>query len=77
MTDNTADVTLHIDENTTHNDREEFIESLYTINGVSTAIYNDKKPHLLIIKYNSNILHPDEFLKEAQSRGLHAELIGL
>jgi hypothetical protein len=77
MTDNTADVTLHIDENTTHNDRDEFIESLYTINGVSTATYTDGKPHLVVIKYNSNIIQPDEFLKEAQSRGLHAELIGL
>jgi len=77
MTDNTADVTLHIDENTTHNDREAFIESLYTINGVSTASYNDKKPHLIVIKYNPNILQPDEFLKEAQNCGLHAELIGL
>lgn len=77
MTNNTADVTLHIDENTTQNDREKFLESLYTINGVSTASYDDKKPHLLVIKYNPNVLHSDEFLKEAQSRGLHAELIGL
>ena len=72
-----VDVTLHIDENTSHDEREAFIESLYTLNGVDTASYRDEKPHLLLIKYNPNVIHSEEFIKEAQNRNLHAELIGL
>ena len=77
MTEKTVDIMLHIDESTTHNVREDLLDSLYTINGVSTASYNEDKPHLLIIKYNPNVIHPDEFIKEAQNRDLHAELIGM
>lgn len=77
MTNNTVDIMLHIDESTTHNVREDFLDSLYTINGMTTAFYNEEKPHLLIIKYNPNVIHPDVFLKEAQNCDLHAELIGM
>jgi len=75
MNDKIADVILHIDENTTHNDRDDFRDSLYTVNGVTEASFHDEKPHLILIKYNPDIIHSEEFIKEAQSRGLHAELI--
>ncbi len=77
MADNMADVTLHIDENTSHDERENFRNSMLNRNGVMAAAYHDEKPHLLIIEYNPEIINSSEFVKVAQDSGLHAELIGL
>ena len=77
MTDKMVDVTLHIDENITHEDRENIRDSLLDLDGVLAAACHDEKPHLIIVEYNPDIIHSTEFLKVTQDRGLHAELVGL
>ena len=77
MAEKMVDVTLHIDENTTHEDRESIRDSLLILNGVMAADYHDEKPHLLVIEYDPEIINSSEFVKAVQDRGLHAELIGL
>ncbi len=71
------DVMLHIDENTSHDKREAFKDSLLCLNGVMTADYQDKKPHLVVVGYDPDIINSSELLSAASSNGLHAELIGL
>jgi len=77
MTDKMADVTLHLDEKISHVDRETIRDSLLNMNGVMAADCHDETPHLVIIVYNPDIINSSEFLKAAQDRGLHAELVGL
>ena len=77
MTDKMVDVTIHLDENTTHKDREDIRDSLLDLDGVFAAACHDEKPHLLIVEYNPDIINSSEFLKVTQDHGLHAELIGL
>ena len=77
MTDKMVDVTLHIDENITHEDRENIRDSLLDLDGVLAAACHDEKPHLVIVEYNPDIIKSSEFLKVTQDRGLHAELVGL
>jgi hypothetical protein len=72
-----AEVTLHIDEETTHDERESLRDHLLSRNGVYTASCRDEKPHLMLIEYDPGIINSREFLSEASTRGLHAELIGL
>jgi hypothetical protein len=72
-----ADVTLHIDETTTHNDRESFRDALLGMEGVIAAAYHDERPHLMLIEYNPDTLKSIEFVQAAEKIGLHAELIGL
>jgi hypothetical protein len=72
-----VDVTLHLDEETSHEDREKLRDALLNMNGVMAASYHDEKPHLVIIEYNPDIIKSDEFVKAAKANGLHAELIGL
>jgi hypothetical protein len=72
-----AEVTLHIDEETTHDERESLRDRLLSRNGVYTASCRDEKPHLMLIEYDPDIINSREFLSEASTRGLHAELIGL
>jgi hypothetical protein len=71
-----ADVTLHIDEDTTHEERESFRDSLLSTKGVMSADYRDEKPHLMIVGYDPDNVVPQAFVTAAQRRGYHAELIG-
>jgi hypothetical protein len=77
MKDKMVDVTLHLDEIISHADRETIRDSLLNMNGVMAAACHDERPHLIIIEYNPDIINSSEFIKVAQDRGLHAELVGL
>jgi len=72
-----AEVTLHIDEDTSHDGRENFRDALLSMDGVMAAAYHDEKPHLMLIEYNPDATQSIEFVNMAKKHGLHAELIGL
>ena len=71
-----AEVTLHIDENTSHEERERFRDDLLAMEGVIAAAYHDERPHLMLIEYNPDVINSIEFVNAAKKAGLHAELIG-
>ena len=71
-----AEVTLHIDEDTSHDERENFRDTLLAMDGVLAASYHDEKPHLMLIEYNPDAVNSIEFVKAAKKHDLHAELIG-
>ena len=77
MANQTADIVMHIDENTTHEDRERLRDELLNINGVMAAAYQDEKPHLIVMAYDPDAVKSSTFVKIAQEQGLHAELVGL
>ncbi len=77
MSDQVADITMHIDENTTHEDRERLRDELLSMNGVMAAAYHDEKPHLIVMAYDPDVVNSLTFVKTAQEQGLHAELVGL
>jgi len=77
MEKNMVDVTLHIDESTTQEDRESLRDVLLAKNGVDAVDVHDEKPHLFEIVYDPDAVSSDDFLKMVKDRGLHAELIGL
>lgn len=77
MSTNMSDITLHIDENTTHNDREALRDSILGLRGVMAADCHDDQPHLMIIEYDPEIVNSSEFLATVNKKGMHAELIGL
>ena len=72
-----ADITMHIDENTTHEAREKLRDELLGMKGVMAASYHDEKPHLMVMAYDPDVVNSLSFIKTAQEQGLHAELIGL
>lgn len=77
MEKNMVDVTLHIDESTTQEDRESLRDVLLAKNGVDAVDVHDEKPHLFVIVYDPDAVSSDDFLKMVKDRGLRAELIGL
>ena len=76
MSDLMVDVTLHIDENTTHDEREAFRDTLLALDGVMAAACHDEKPHLMLIEYDPEIINSIEIVNAAKKSGFHAELIG-
>ena len=77
MSEQMADITMHIDENTTHEQREALRDHLLQHKGVVAAAYHDEKPHLMVIEYDPEDTSSADFLDIAKSSGLTAELIGL
>jgi len=76
MSDLMVDVTLHIDEDTTHDQREEFRDTLLALDGVMAAACHDEKPHLMLIEYDPETINSIEFVNAAKKSGFHAELAG-
>jgi len=70
-----AGVTMHIDEDTTHEERENLRDALLGLDGVMAAAYHDDKPHLIVVVYDPAMVKSIEFVNTAKNRGLHAELI--
>lgn len=77
MSDKMVDITLHIDEDTSHEDREGFRDTLLGMSGVMAASYHDEQPHLMVIEYDPDVIVPKEFVVAAKHRGFHTELIGM
>lgn len=77
MSEKMTDVTMHIDEDTSHEQREALRDHLLEHDGVLAAAYHDEKPHLMVIEYDPDIAKSADFIDIAKSSGLHAQLIGL
>ena len=77
MSTKMTDVTLHIDETTSHDEREALRDNLLELHGVMAAAYHDNQPHLMVIEYDPDEINSRDFLTAATNKGLHAELIGL
>lgn len=72
-----VDVTLHIDEETTAEQRELLRDNLLGLEGVMAADYHDNQPHLMIIEYDPDRIASRRLVEIAQERGYHAELVGM
>ena len=67
---------FHIDEETSHDEREKFRDVLLAMEGVMAAAGQDKRPHLMLIEYNPDVINSMAFVNAAKQHGLHGELIG-
>ena len=77
MEPTTVDVMLHIDEELSHGNLENFWDVLLHENGVYSASFHDEKPHLMIIVYDPEVIPSVTFVKLAKDHNIHAELVGL
>jgi len=72
-----VDITLHIDENLSIEQRETIEESLRALDGVVSVHNSEKTPHLSIVQYNPDVMDSKSILKRVTDQGVHAELIGM
>ena len=72
-----ADVTIHIDENLTNEQRGTVEESLRALDGVVSVHNADSTPHLALVEYNPDVTSSNDILERVTGQGVHAELIGI
>ena len=77
MSNKMVDITLHLDEATSQEDRDGLRDTLLSMRGVTAASCRDKHHHLMIIEYDPDKINPREFVVAAEHRGYHSELIGM
>ena len=77
MAINLVDLTVHIDEDLSPEQRKTVEESIRALDGVVSVHNSSKTPHLTIVQYNSGEMDSRRILKRITDQGAHAELIGL
>ena len=77
MSDNCADVVIHIDEELDDANIHEVEWDLAQLNGVISACVHEKARHLMLVDYDPQSTRSGFLLNRVKNRGLHAELIGL
>ncbi len=77
MSTTMIDVLLHIDETTTHDEREDLRDVLLSKRSVMTADYRDDRPHLMIVGYDPENINNSALIAAVQNHGYHAELIAM
>ena len=74
---NLVDLTVHIDENLSPEQRITIEDSLRALDGIVSVHGSSKTPHLTIVQYNPEEIDSQKILKRITNQGAHAELIGL
>jgi len=74
---NLVDLTVHIDENLSPEQRITIEDSIRALDGIVSVHGSSKTPHLTIVQYNPEEIDSQKILKRITSQGVHAELIGL
>ena len=72
-----VDLTVHIDENLSPEQRIEIQDSIRALDGVVSVHGSSKTPHLTVVQYNPEEMDSQKILKRITDQGAHAEIIGL
>lgn len=72
-----SDVIVHIDEETTHDEREKLRDYFLERSGVMTADFKDTAPHLMIVGFDPQDITANELLSSVHRKGYHAELVSM
>ena len=71
-----TEVVVHINEELNKLHRENLSENLSNLNGVSTVLMNNQKPHLIRVCYDPQTINSQQVLEGVKNNGVHAQLAG-
>jgi len=71
-----TEVVVHIDEELTKGSQEMLSDKVCNIEGVETANLANKRPHLMIVGFNSQEIETLNVLNGVRNTGVHAQLVG-
>ncbi|MEA3278701.1 MAG: ATP-binding protein [Pseudomonadota bacterium] len=72
-----ADVTIHIDQELDPAARAELEEMFRRRDGIISAHFNEKRPHLMVCEFMPEKVNPLDLLSIVRFQGYHGELVGL
>jgi len=71
-----ADIVIHINENLTNEQRDKLATNITHLNGIESASIKERRPHLMIVGYDSAQTKPLNVLANVEEAGVHAQLVG-
>ena len=74
---NTNEIVLHIDESLDEDTLHSLEEGIRHDAGVISVGHNPEKSHMIMVVYDSDVIHAAALLHSVQDRGLHAQVVGL
>ena len=77
MSDQLADVVVHIDELLPIDQLSTLEKHIHRIKGVVSACNRDEQPHLMTVVYDPDSVQAHDILVSIENEGVHAELVGL
>jgi hypothetical protein len=72
-----ADITIHIDKDTSAETRGEIENALRRIHGVVSVHMPENEPHLVVVQYDADATKSTHLLTAVKEIAGHAEMIGL
>lgn len=76
MSHHNADVMVHINESLDEGTLRHLETDLRENRGVVRVAHNPRRPHLLMVDYDAQVIRSRAVLNEVRGRGMHAQLVG-
>jgi len=67
---------LHVDDSLAETHRTNIEIALESEQGVSSARFTERRPHLMVVEYDPDVTSSVHILDKVTSHSVHAELIG-
>ena len=77
MSNNLADLVVHIDESLSSERMDTIEKHIHDLDGVVCACNRREQPHLMTVVYSPERVEAQDILVNIEKEGVHAELVGL
>ncbi len=76
MSDHIADVVVHVNETLNEDVLHILEDEIFDNVGVVAVGHNPRRPHLLMVVFDSEVSRSTDFLGPIRGHGLHGQLVG-
>lgn len=74
--DKTVEIVVHIDETLGQERRRDLVTALENIGGIEAAEFCPLRFHLMLVRYNRDLMTSQDVLGKVNAEHIHAKLIG-
>jgi copper chaperone CopZ len=72
-----VDITLHVNEETSQDERDAIRDRLLGIDGVMAADYKNDKPHLFVVEFDPDTISATALMGAVNDSGFHAQVVSM
>ena len=73
---NCVQIVVHIDEEQAAGERMALMRDLMKRSGIQAVSFTPGREHLMLVRYDTDVIHASEVLDYVQKINLHAQLVG-
>ena len=67
---------LHVDESLAQEEQSQIEHALEAEQGITSAHFTERRPHLMLVEYDPDVISSMSVLRDITNQHVHAELIG-